>query len=322
MMKVSDPIIFGHVMEVFFKDVFAKHGDTLTKWELVPTMAWKAYWKRSRNYPEHERETIEKDIQQAFEEGPEVAMVNSDKGITNLHVPSDVIIDASMPAMIRTSGKMYNPKGELQDTKAVIPDSSYAGIYEATIDFCKKHGAFDPRTMGTVPNVGLMAQKAEEYGSHDKTFEIKEKGIVKVIDTYSKKTLLEHRVSTGDVWRMCQVKDLPIQDWIKLAVSRARATQTPTIFWLDSERAHDRELIKKVDQYLPLEDTTGLDIKILSPTEATRVTLQRLKRRKGYYFRYRKRITRLFDRPFSNSGSRDQRQNAIYRSFDERWWFI
>lgn len=277
MMKVSDPIIFGHVMEVFFKDVFAKHGDTLSKIGVSANNGLESLLEKIQKLPVAEREAIEKDIQQAFEEGPELAMVNSDKGITNLHVPSDVIIDASMPAMIRTSGKMYNPKGELQDTKAVIPDSSYAGIYEATIDFCKKHGAFDPRTMGTVPNVGLMAQKAEEYGSHDKTFEIKEKGIVKVIDTYSKKTLLEHPVSQGDVWRMCQVKDLPIKDWIKLAVSRARATQTPTIFWLDSERAHDRELIKKVKQYLPLEDITGLDIKILSPTEATKVTLQRLK---------------------------------------------
>jgi isocitrate dehydrogenase len=277
MMKVSDPIIFGHVMEVFFKDVFAKHGDTLTKLGISANNGLESLLEKIQKLPSTEREAIEKDIQQAFKEGPELAMVNSDKGITNLHVPSDVIIDASMPAMIRTSGKMYNPKGELQDTKAVIPDSSYAGIYKATIDFCKKHGAFDPRTMGTVPNVGLMAQKAEEYGSHDKTFEIKEKGIVKVIDTYSKKTLLEHPVSTGDVWRMCQVKDLPIQDWIKLAVARARATQTPAIFWLDSERAHDRELIKKVHQYLPLEDTNGLDIKILSPIEATKLTLQRLK---------------------------------------------
>ncbi len=277
MMKVSDPIIFGHVMEVFFKDVFAKHGATLTKLGISANNGLESLLEKIQKLPVNERETIEKDIQQAFAEGPELAMVNSDKGITNLHVPSDVIIDASMPAMIRTSGKMYNTKGELQDTKAVIPDSSYAGIYEATIDFCKKNGAFDPRTMGTVPNVGLMAQKAEEYGSHDKTFEIKEKGIVKVIDTQSKKTLLEHPVSTGDIWRMCQVKDLPIQDWIKLAVSRARATKTPTIFWLDSERAHDRELMKKVDKYLPMEDTTGLDIKILSPKEATKVTLQRLK---------------------------------------------
>ncbi|MBT8289364.1 MAG: NADP-dependent isocitrate dehydrogenase, partial [Muriicola sp.] len=187
------------------------------------------------------------------------------------------IIDASMPAMIRTSGKMYDQNGELQDTKAVIPDSSYAGIYQATIEFCKIHGAFDPRTMGTVPNVGLMAQKAEEYGSHDKTFEIKGNGMVRVVDTYSKETLIEHKVNKGDIWRMCQVKDLPVQDWIKLAVSRARATQTPAIFWLDKDRAHDRELIKKEEQYLPKEDTTGLDIQILSPIEATRATLKRLK---------------------------------------------
>jgi isocitrate dehydrogenase len=277
MMKVSDPIIFGHVLEVFFKDVFAKHGQTLSKLGVSANNGLESLLEKIQKLPINEREAIEKDIQKAFKEGPELAMVNSDKGITNLHVPSDIIIDASMPAMIRTSGKMYNQKGVLQDTKAVIPDSSYAGVYKATIDFCKKHGAFDPRTMGTVPNVGLMAQKAEEYGSHDKTFEIKEKGIVKVIDAYSKKTLLEHPVSTGDIWRMCQVKDLPIQDWIKLAVSRAKATNTPAIFWLDDERAHDRELIKKVQQYLPLEDTSGLDIKILSPNDATINTLQRLK---------------------------------------------
>ncbi len=280
MMKVSDPIIFGHVMEVFFKDVFTKHGTALSKVGISANDGLESLLEKIQKLPADERTSIEKDIQNAFEEGPELAMVNSDKGITNLHVPSDVIIDASMPAMIRTSGKMYNPQGELQDTKAVIPDSSYAGIYETTIDFCKKHGAFDPRTMGTVPNVGLMAQKAEEYGSHDKTFEIKDKGVVRVVDTYSKKTLLQHAVSTGDVWRMCQVKDLPVQDWIKLAVSRARATQTPAIFWLDKERAHDRELIKKVEQYLPKEDTKGLDIKILSPVEATKITLQRLKESK------------------------------------------
>ena len=277
MMKVSDPIIFGHVLEVFFKDVFTKHGQILSKIGVSANNGLESLLEKIQKLPTPEREAIEQDIQEAFNSGPELAMVNSDKGITNLHVPSDVIIDASMPAMIRTSGKMYNKEGKLQDTKAVIPDSSYAGIYEATIDFCKKNGAFDPRTMGTVPNVGLMAQKAEEYGSHDKTFEIKENGIVRVIDTYSKKVLLEHTVAKGDIWRMCQVKDLPVQDWIKLAVSRARATQTPAIFWLDSERAHDRELIKKVQQYLPREDTSGLDIRILSPSEATKITLQRLK---------------------------------------------
>lgn len=277
MMKVSDPIIFGHVLEVFFKDVFTKHGQILSKIGISANNGLESLLQKIQKLPTPEREAIEQDIQEAFNSGPELAMVNSDKGITNLHVPSDVIIDASMPAMIRTSGKMYNKEGKLQDTKAVIPDSSYAGIYAETIDFCKKNGAFDPRTMGTVPNVGLMAQKAEEYGSHDKTFEIKENGIVRVIDTYSKEVLLEHTVAKGDIWRMCQVKDLPVRDWIKLAVSRARATQTPAIFWLDSERAHDRELMKKVEQYLPREDTSGLDIRILSPSEATKITLQRLK---------------------------------------------
>ncbi|MEZ2414669.1 NADP-dependent isocitrate dehydrogenase [Muriicola sp. E247] len=277
MMKVSDPIIFGHVMEVYFSNVFEKHASTFVRIGISANDGLESLLEKIQQLPEKERKEIEQDITESIEEGPQLAMVNSDKGITNLHVPSDVIIDASMPAMIRTSGKMYDHNGELQDTKAVIPDSSYAGIYQATIEFCKKHGAFDPRTMGTVPNVGLMAQKAEEYGSHDKTFEIQGNGMVRVVDTYSKETLLEHKVNSGDIWRMCQVKDLPVQDWIKLAVSRARATQTPAIFWLDKDRAHDRELIKKVEQYLPKEDTTGLDIQILSPVEATRATLKRLK---------------------------------------------
>ena len=277
MMKVSDPIIFGHVLEVFFSKVFLKHSKTLSDIGVNPNDGLESLLEKIQHLPADKRTAIESDIATAMEEGPALAMVNSDKGITNLHVPSDVIIDASMPAMIRTSGKMYNAQGNLEDTKAVIPDSSYAGVYAATIDFCKEHGAFDPRTMGTVPNVGLMAQKAEEYGSHDKTFEIKETGTVRVIDTQSNTVLLEHNVEAGDIWRMCQVKDLPIQDWIKLAVSRARATQTPAVFWLDSQRAHDRELIKKVEQYLPLEDTEGLEIKIMSPVEATKYTLQRLK---------------------------------------------
>ncbi len=232
---------------------------------------------RLKELPQDTGAEIESDIEKAIAQGPDLAMVNSDKGITNLHVPSDIIIDASMPAMIRNSGQMWDSEGKSKDTKAVIPDSSYAGIYEATIEFCKEHGAFDPRTMGTVPNVGLMAQKAEEYGSHDKTFEIPSDGIVKVIDLNSNETLIEHSVEKGDIWRMCQVKDAPIQDWVKLAVSRARATQTPTIFWLDKNRAHDAELIKKVNEYLPHHDTTGLDIRILSPVEATKFTLQRLK---------------------------------------------
>jgi isocitrate dehydrogenase len=277
MMKVSDPIIFGHVLEVFFSEVFLKYGEILEENGISPNDGLESLLEKIQQLPENEHKGIESEIRKALEDGPQLAMVNSDKGITNLHVPSDVIIDASMPAMIRSSGKMYNRNGELQDTKAVIPDSSYAGIYQATIDFCKENGAFDPRTMGTVPNVGLMAQKAEEYGSHDKTFEIKEKGVVRVMDTYSHEILLQHEVSPGDIWRMCQVKDLPVQDWIRLAVSRARATQTPAIFWLDRERAHDRELIKKVEKYLPKENTEGLDIQILSPVEATQKTLRRLK---------------------------------------------
>ena len=277
MMKVSDPIIFGHAVVTFFKSVFDKHretlksvgvdvkngfGDLLTKIELLPT---------------DQKAAIEADIKACFENGPSVAMVNSDKGITNLHIPSDVIIDASMPAMIRTSGQMWNSEGKPQDTKAVIPDSSYASIYQATIDFCKENGAFDPTTMGTVPNVGLMAQKAEEYGSHDKTFEISEKGKVQVVHENGT-ILFEHTVEEGDIWRMCQVKDAPIQDWIKLAVNRAKATQTPTVFWLNKERAHDAEIIKKINLYLPNYDTTGLDIQIMSPYNATLFTLDRLKK--------------------------------------------
>ena len=232
--------------------------------------------EKIESLPEKERNSILNDINVALENGPDLAMVNSDKGITNLHVPSDVIIDASMPAMIRNSGQMWNAKGKAQDTKAIIPDSSYAGIYTATIDFCKEHGAFDPTTMGTVPNVGLMAQKAEEYGSHDKTFEISKDGQVDVIDA-SGNVLISHKVNQGDIWRMCQTKDAPIQDWVKLAVTRAKASQTPAVFWLDKNRAHDAELIKKVNDYLPNHNTTGLDIRILSPIEATHFTLERVK---------------------------------------------
>ena len=276
MMKVSDPIIFGHAVTVFFKDIFEKHGSTLNEIGVDVNNGFGNLLANLQELPEDERKEIEKDIEAVYNNGPALAMVNSDKGITNLHVPSDVIIDASMPAMIRTSGQMWNAEGKQQDTKAVIPDSSYAGIYTATIDFCKQHGAFDPTTMGTVPNVGLMAQKAEEYGSHDKTFEIASNGKVNVIDA-SGNTLIEHTVETGDIWRMCQVKDAPIQDWVKLAVTRATATQTPTVFWLDSNRAHDAELIKKVNTYLPNHNTTGLDIRILSPIEATLFTLDRIK---------------------------------------------
>ncbi|MBU2946079.1 NADP-dependent isocitrate dehydrogenase [Zobellia uliginosa] len=277
MMKVSDPVIFGYAVEVFFADVFSKYKDTFKELGISANDGLENLFAKLQELPAGKREAIENDIQKAINEGPDLAMVNSDKGITNLHVPSDIIIDASMPAMIRNSGKMWNSKGELQDTVAVIPDSSYAEIYSATIDFCKEHGAFDPTTMGTVPNVGLMAQKAEEYGSHDKTFEIKDAGSVKVIDLSSGNVLDEHTVKVGDIWRMCQVKDAPIQDWIKLAVSRAKATNDPTIFWLDENRAHDAELIKKVKAYLPNYDTTGLDIRILSPKKATEFTLARMK---------------------------------------------
>ena len=277
MMKVSDPIIFGHIVKIFFADVFEKYGQILEAAGINANDGLENLLIKIKALPKNQAEEIEAAIEKAIANGPELAMVNSDKGITNLHVPSDVIIDASMPAMIRNSGKMWNKDGKAEDIKAVIPDSSYAGIYSATIDYCRKHGAFDPTTMGTVPNVGLMAQKAEEYGSHDKTFEIKSKGTVKVIDLGSGKTLIEHPVEAGDIWRMCQVKDAPIQDWVKLAVSRAKATHLPTIFWLDDERAHDIELIKKVERYLKDYDTKDLDIRILSLIDATNFTLERIK---------------------------------------------
>ncbi|GAB5472719.1 MAG: NADP-dependent isocitrate dehydrogenase [Maribacter sp.] len=277
MMKVSDPIIFGHAMEAYFPEVFQKHAETFETVGINSNNGLESLFNKLEELPEDKKKEVELDIRKALEDGPDLAMVNSDKGITNLHVPSDIIIDASMPAMIRNSGQMWNADGKAQDTKAVIPDSSYAGIYTATIDFCKVNGAFDPTTMGTVPNVGLMAQKAEEYGSHDKTFEIPSNGTVRVVDSNSGAVLLEHQVETGDIWRMCQVKDAPIQDWIKLAVSRARASQTPAVFWLDKNRAHDAELIKKVNEYLPNHDTSGLDIRILSPIEATLFTLERIK---------------------------------------------
>ncbi|WP_281987941.1 NADP-dependent isocitrate dehydrogenase [Aquimarina aggregata] len=276
MMKVSDPIIFGHAVEVFFKDVFEKHAAVLEEIGVEVNNGFGDLINKLKKVPDDKRAEIKADIEACYENGPKLAMVNSDLGITNLHVPSDIIIDASMPAMIRTSGQMWDVDGKQQDTKAVIPDSSYAGIYQETIDFCKKHGAFDPTTMGTVPNVGLMAKKAEEYGSHDKTFEIQADGIVRVVDA-SGTTLTEHTVEKGDIWRMCQTKDAPIKDWVKLAVSRAKATNTPAIFWLDKNRAHDAELIKKVEIYLPEHDTNGLDIRIMSPVEATRFSLERIK---------------------------------------------
>ncbi|WP_445749136.1 NADP-dependent isocitrate dehydrogenase [Polaribacter sp.] len=275
MMKVSDPIIFGHIVKTYFKELFEKHGQTFDKIGVNPNNGFGQLLANLDQLSAIEKSTILADIETIFNHNAAVAMVNSDKGITNLHVPSDVIIDASMPAMIRTSGKMYNKEGKLQDTKAIIPDSSYAGIYTATIDFCKKNGAFNPSTMGTVPNVGLMAQQAEEYGSHDKTFEISANGKVQVLDE-NNTLLIEHAVEKGDIWRMCQTKDLPIQDWVKLAVTRAKLSETPAVFWLDKNRAHDAEIIKKVEKYLQNHDTTGLDIRILSPFEATNFTLERL----------------------------------------------
>jgi isocitrate dehydrogenase len=275
MMKVSDPIIFGHAVRTYFKELFEKHQATFDEIGVDVNNGFGNLISNLEEVSAEKKTEILKDIDTALEKNADLAMVNSDKGITNLHVPSDVIIDASMPAMIRTSGRMWNSKGELQDTKAVIPDSSYAGIYSATIDFCKKNGAFDPTTMGTVPNVGLMAQKAEEYGSHDKTFEIASAGKV-IVEDASGNILLEHTVEEGDIWRMCQAKDLPIQDWIKLAVTRARASETPAVFWLDENRAHDAEIIKKVNLYLPTHDTSGLDIRILSPVKATEFTLERI----------------------------------------------
>ena len=276
MMKVSDPIIFGHAVEIFFKDVFSKHAEALEEIGVEVNNGFGDLINKLKRLPDAKRAEVEADIKACYENGPKLAMVNSDQGITNLHVPSDVIIDASMPAMIRNSGQMWDANGDTQDTKAVIPDSSYAGIYQETIDFCKKNGAFDPVTMGTVPNVGLMAKKAEEYGSHDKTFEIAGNGTVRVVDA-SGNTLIEHTVEQGDIWRMCQTKDAPIKDWVKLAVNRAKATDTPAVFWLDPNRAHDAQLIKKVNTYLPAHDTTGLDIRIMSPVEATRFSLERIK---------------------------------------------
>ena len=276
MMKVSDPIIFGHAVRAYFADVFEKHAEALESAGVNVNNGLGNLLAEIESLPAEQKDAILADVNAAIENGPDIAMVNSDKGITNLHVPSDVIIDASMPAMIRTSGQMWNKEGKQQDAKAVIPESSYAGLYSETIAFCKEHGAFDPTTMGTVPNVGLMAKKAEEYGSHDKTFEVPSAGTVRVVDG-SDNALLEHSVSEGDIWRMCQVKDGPIRDWVKLAVTRARATGWPAVFWLDKNRAHDAELITKVNKYLGDHDTDGLQIEIMSTIEATKFTLERVK---------------------------------------------
>jgi isocitrate dehydrogenase len=277
MMKVSDPVIFGHAVEVFYKDVFAKHADIFAKIGVDVKNGLGDVYAKIASLPEQHKAEIEADIDAVYGTRPEMAMVDSDRGITNLHVPSDVIIDASMPAAIRASGQMWGPDGRQKDTKFMIPDRSYAGVFSSVVEFCKKHGAFDPTTMGTVPNVGLMAQKAEEYGSHDKTFILPAAGVVRVVNTAGD-VMLSHDVENGDIWRMCQAKDAPIQDWVKLAVSRARATNSPAIFWLDEDRAHDVQMIKKVNTYLKDHDTAGLDIQIMSPIEATEFTLQRCAR--------------------------------------------
>ena len=275
MMKVSDPIIFGNVVSVYFKDVFEKHADEFAKLGINPNNGLGDLYAKIESLPADKKAAIEADINAVYAKNPGIAMVNSEKGITNLHVPSDVIVDASVPAAIRTSGKMWNKDGQLQDTLMIIPDRSYAGIYQTVFDFCKKNGALDPTTMGSVPNVGLMAQAAEEYGSHDKTFQIPADGKVRVVDANGK-VLLEHTVEAGDIWRMCQTKDAPIRDWVKLAVTRARLSNTPAVFWLDKNRAHDAELISKVELYLKDHDTSGLDIRILSPDQATQFTLERI----------------------------------------------
>ncbi|MBR9792313.1 MAG: NADP-dependent isocitrate dehydrogenase [Gammaproteobacteria bacterium] len=274
MMKVSHPIVFGHCVKVFYKELFEKYGELFDELGVNPNNGLGSVYDKISTLPESQRSEIERDINKCYADRPPLAMVNSDKGISNLHVPSDVIVDASMPAMIRNSGQMWGPDGKPHDTKAVIPESTYATIYQEVINFCKTHGAFDPTTMGTVPNVGLMAQKAEEYGSHDKTFEMEAGGTVQVVDQDGN-VLIEHEVEEGDIWRMCQAKDAPIQDWVKLAVTRARQSGMPAVFWLDDERAHDAQLIKKVEKYLQDHDTDGLDISIMSPVRAIRYSMER-----------------------------------------------
>jgi isocitrate dehydrogenase len=276
MMKVSDPIIFGHAVTIYYRDVFKKHAEKFELLGVDPNNGIGDVYTKIGNLPENESAEIKADIQACYSNRPEMAMVDSDRGITNLHVPSDVIIDASMPAALRSSGQMWGPDGQLHDIKAIIPDRCYAGVYQEAIDFCKANGAFDPASMGSVANVGLMAQKAEEYGSHDKTFEVPANGTIRVEDADGN-TLLVHQVEQGDIWRMCQVKDEPIQDWIKLAVARAQLTNTPAVFWLNEDRAHDVELIKKVNKYLPNYDTSSLEINIMAPAEATRFSLERVK---------------------------------------------
>ncbi len=277
MMKVSDPIIFGHVVKAYFSELFETYGKQLAAAGVSPNNGLAAILSGLDDLPADVREGVQNLITKGLEDGPALAMVDSDKGITSLNVPSDIIVDASMPAMIRSSGHMWGPDGQEADTLAVLPDSSYAGIYQVVLDDCRAHGAYDPTTMGTVPNVGLMAQAAEEYGSHDKTFELQEAGTVQIVDGAGT-VLIEHTVSEGDIWRACQTKDAPIRDWVKLAVTRARASQTPAVFWLDETRAHDANLIAKVNEYLKDHDTDGLDLQILSPVKATAFTLERIRK--------------------------------------------
>lgn len=318
MMKVSDPVLFGVVVGEFYKDTLSKHAEALASVGFDPNNGIGDLYARIATLPEDQQAQIKADIQAEYAQRPALAMVNSDKGITNLHVPSDVIVDASMPAMIRDSGQMWNAEGKLQDTKAVIPDRCYADVYQAVIDDCKAHGAFDPSTMGSVPNVGLMAQKAEEYGSHDKTFQIAAAGTVKVTDDTGA-TVFEHAVEAGDLWRMCQVKDAPIQDWVKLAVERARLSETPAVFWLDKARAHDAQVIAKVETYLKDHDTSGLDIRILPPVEATTFSLERIRKGQDTISVtgnvLRDYLTDLF--PILEAGH--QCQDAVDRAADGRW---
>ena len=315
MMKVSDPIIFGHAVEAFFAGLFEKHGVTFSKLGVDVTNGFGDLVARIQELSTEERAAIEADIAAAFDAGPAIAMVDSDRGITNLHVPSDVIIDASMPAMIRQSGQMWNAAGDTQDTLAVIPDSSYADVYEVVIEDCIAKGAYDPTTMGSVSNVGLMAQKAEEYGSHDKTFEMTTSGTVRVV-AEDGTTLTEHSVEAGDIWRACQAKDAPIRDWVKLAVTRAKATGVPAVFWLDAARAHDRQLIEKVETYLQDHDTAGLDIHIMSPVKATQFSVDRIRRGEDTISVTGNVLRDYLTDLFPNPGGRNKRQDAFDCSTD------
>ena len=317
MMKVSDPIIFGHAVRAFFAGVFTEHHDALEELGASPNNGLGAILSALDELPQDEGDAIRAAIEKTYETAPDLSMVDSDRGITNLHVPSDVIIDASMPAMIRASGQLWNAKGDQQDTKAVIPDHSYAALYAETIDFCREHGAFDPATMGTTPNVGLMAQKAEEYGSHDKTFEIAANGRVRVVDSAGN-TLIEHEVEAGDIWRACQTKDAPIRDWVRLAVERARATGAPAVFWLDRTRAHDVEILKKVEAYLADHDTDGPADRDPAGRRGDALHARARQARRGHDLGHRQRPARLPDRPVPDPRARHEREDALGRAADER----